>query len=184
MPLLQDHPFTRVIEIRRRLRWFHRDAQGAVAIEAAIATPFLVFLTAGIVEYGTLLYSMDLMQTGVRDAARYLASVPGLPAASGTDKAAMEARARRLAVTGQITTGGTARIRDWAADAAGVSIAYEANANPRDGVTGLRSYRGDDTVYVVRVTGTVNYKGIGLIRLLGVDTVPMNAIHEERHVAH
>jgi Flp pilus assembly protein TadG len=163
-------------------RLFGRNETGAVAVEVAVAIPFLVFLAAGIVEYGRMMYSTQIMQTGVRDAARYLASLPGLPNASSASRDAAETRARQLAATGSIT-GGPMRVAGWSADAAGVGIAYEGVANPRDAATGLRAYRGDDTVYVVRVTGSMSYTGMGLLQALRIGPVVINATHEERHVA-
>jgi hypothetical protein len=174
------------LRLRPRLRaigCLRRDVSGVVAIEVAIATPFLVLLTAGTIEYGSMLYNAQLMQTGVRDAARYLANMPGLPTASAGTRAPIEDRARRLAVSGTIASGGTPRVKDWHADAGGIQIAYEPIANPRDAVTGLRAYRGDDTVYIVRVTGSMNYTGIGLLQALSIVSVPISAVHEERHVA-
>jgi Flp pilus assembly protein TadG len=170
------------VSIMPVVRVFGRNETGAVAVEVTVAIPFLVFLTAGIVEYGRMMYATQLMQAGVRDAARYLASLPGLPGASSASRDAAETRARRLAVTGSIT-GGPTRVAGWSADAAGLGIAYEAVANPRDAATGLRAYRGDDTVYVVRVMGSMSYTGIGLLRALRIGPVVVNATHEERHVA-
>lgn len=163
------------------LQSFRYDRSGSVATEIAIATPFLVFLTAGIIEYGSMLRSTELMQTGVRDAARYLASMPGLPVSPTATRSTIEQRARLLATTGTITTGGTPRVRDWSA--AGVQVTYEPVSNPRDETSGLRQHRGDDKIYIVRVTGTMNYTGIGMLRALGIGPVVVTAAHEERHVA-
>jgi Flp pilus assembly protein TadG len=163
------------------LRLFRSDQSGSVATEIAVATPFLVFLTAGIVEYGSMLRSTELMQTGVRDAARYLASMPGLPVAPTATRSTIEQRARLLATTGTITADGTPRVRDWTT--AGVQVTYEPIANPRDITSGLRQHRGDDNIYVVRVTGTMNYKGIGMLRALGIGPVVVSAAHKERHLA-
>jgi hypothetical protein len=85
-------------------------------------------------------------------------------------------------VTGSIT-GGAPRLSDWRADAAGLHIAYEPVANPRDATTGLRKHRGDEVIHVVRVTGSMSYTGVGVLRALGIGPVPVNAVHEERHVA-
>ena len=167
----------------RPVRDVAADESGAVAVEVAIATPFLVLLTAGIVEYGSMMYSAQLLQAGVRDAARYLATLPGLPTAPAAARQQAEARARQLAVTGTVASGGRPRVQHWTADEAGVAIAYAAVANPRDAATGLRAYRGDDAVYVVRVTGRIDHPGIGLLQAIRVGPVPVNAVHEERHVA-
>ena len=47
--------------ILRHFESFRRDGSGSVATEIAVATPFLVFLTAGIVEYGSMLRSTELI---------------------------------------------------------------------------------------------------------------------------
>jgi Flp pilus assembly protein TadG len=167
--------------LRERLSALHSECSGAAAVEVAIATPFLVLLTAGVIEYGSMLRATELMQTGVRDAARYLANMPGLPQASSADRSSIEDRARRLAVTGTIASNGAPRVKDWATS--GVQVTYEPIANPRDATTGLRAHRGDNTIYVVRVTGTMNYTGVGLLQALRVGPVIVSAAHEERHVA-
>lgn len=148
-----------------------------------MAAPFLVLLAAGVIEYGKMLSDTQLMQTGVRDAARYLAAVPGLPTAGSADRALAEAQARRLAVTGATGTGGTPRVKDWNATTGAVQIAYRATGNTRDAKTGLRDYRGDNAVYVIRVTGRMTYTGIGLLSALNRGPVAIDAVHEERHLA-
>ena len=159
------------------------DVRGAVAVEVALATPFLVLLTAGVIEYGKMLSDTQLMQTGVRDAARYLASIPGLPTGAAPNRSLIEEQARRLAVTGTIASGASSRVKDWSATAGAVQIAYLPSANGRSAVTGLRAYRGDDAVYVVRVTGSMPYTGIGLLQALHLGPFSLRATHEERHVA-
>ena len=77
------------------LRAWH-DQRGAAAIEAAAALPFLVALGAGLFELGGAFYKYELMQTGIRDGARYLARVAD-PAASAAVTAA-----KNLAVTGSV----------------------------------------------------------------------------------
>ena len=76
-----------------------RDERGAAAIEAAAALPFLVALGAGLFELGGAFYKYELMQTGIRDGARYLARVAD-PSASPAVTAA-----KNLAVTGSILAG-------------------------------------------------------------------------------
>ena len=169
--------------IRRLFGRLPQDVSGAVAIEVAAATPFLVLLTAGVIEYGKMLSDTELMQTGVRDAARYLASIPGLPTAATSSRTPIEDQARRLAVTGSIATGASPRVKDWSATASAVQIAYVPSANARDAATGMRPYRGDNAVYVVRVTGSMTYGGIGLLQALHLGPFALRAIHEERHVA-
>ena len=62
------------------------DEGGVAVIEAAIAFPFLVILMAGLFEFGLIFYNFQLVQTGVRDAGRYLSRVPDLAAAEANAK--------------------------------------------------------------------------------------------------
>lgn len=151
---------------------FGRDRRGTAAIEAALAVPFMVVLASGVIELGTLFYNEELIQTGVRDAARYLAHVQDPPVS--------EDAARNLATRGTITSSGSLRVSWWQPDQ--VAVAYEVTPNPVDAKTGLRLYRGGPSVTTVRVSTTVPYRGQGLLSALGLAPVQVTAAHEERHV--
>src|SRR3712207_158838 len=91
--------------VRIRLPLFTRDVRGTAAIESALAFPFIVAMVAGLIEFGSLLYNFELIQTGVRDASRYLARV--------ADPAASEAAARNLAIRGTVDSSGALRVKWW-----------------------------------------------------------------------
>lgn len=148
------------------------DDRGVAAVEAALSFPFLIAVSAGLMEFGAMFYNYQLMQTGVRDAGRYLSRVP--------DLAAAEENAKRLAVTGSIVSGQPARVSWWTP--AQVEIGYRTIANPRDAATGLRDYRAGDSVTIVRVSTSVPYAGTGLLSSLGLGSVQIGAAHEERYV--
>lgn len=156
--------------VRRRLA----DDRGVAAVEAALSFPFLIAIGAGLFEFGSMFYNYQLMQTGVRDAGRYLSRAADLDAAAEN--------AKRLAVTGSIVPGEPARVKWWKTEH--VQIAYRTLANPRDAATGLRSYRSGDTVTIVRVTTSVPYAGTGLLSFIGLDAVQIGTAHEERYVGH
>ncbi|KAA2234947.1 TadE/TadG family type IV pilus assembly protein [Salinarimonas soli] len=147
----------------------HRD--GVAATEAALVLPFLLFLGGGVLEFGVMQYRLQLVEAGVRDAARFLARTP--------DPAAMEVQAKLLAVTGAVVPGGAPRVRDWTT--AQVTVTYRTTANAR-AATGLRPYRGGDTVDVVRVATSVPYAGIGFLTLIRLTGLTLGAVHEERVV--
>lgn len=149
-----------------------RDDRGVAAIEAAIAFPFLVALGAGLFEFGTVFYNVELMQTGVRDAARYLARTE--------EPTAAEAAARNLAVTGAVTAGQPLRVSWWQPQQ--VRITYRDTPNPIDPATGLRRYRGADPLKVIRVSTDVPYAGQGLLALIRLGPLQVGAAHEERYV--
>lgn len=148
------------------------DDRGVAAVEAALSFPFLIAVGAGLFEFGSMFYNYQLMQTGVRDAGRYLSRVADLEAAAEN--------AKRLAVTGSIVPGEPARVKWW--QTGQVEIAYRTVANPRDATTGLRNYRAGDTVTVVRVSTSVPYAGMGLLSFIGLGPVQIGTAHEERHV--
>ena len=123
-------------------------------------------------EFGGIFYNYELMQTGVRDAARYLARV--------ADPTAAEAAARNLAVRGTVDSTGKLRVKWW--QATHIQITYKAIANPVNNETGRRLYRGADPLRVVQVSTSVNYAGLGLLKFIGLGPVRIDAAHEERYV--
>ena len=151
---------------------FIGDRRAAAAIEAAAALPFLVVLGAGLFEFGSAFYKYELMQTGVRDAARYLARV-AVPAAA-------EPSAKNLAVTGSIDASKSPRVKDW--QTSHVAVTYGAIANPPDATTGLRQHRGGPTLTTIRVASAMPYAGLGLLSAFNLGTVTIRASHEERYV--
>jgi hypothetical protein len=154
------------------LRYFGSDTRGVAAIEAGLSFPFIVAMAAGLIEFGGVFYNFELMQTGVRDAARYLARTPNLASA--------ENAARNLAIRGTIDASGPLRVKWW--QVSDVQIAYKNIANPPDETTGRRLYRGGDPIVVVRVATTVDYAGLGLLNSIGLGPVRISAAHEERYV--
>jgi Flp pilus assembly protein TadG len=155
-----------------RILRFRRDADGAAAVEVGLAFPFIVMFASGLFEYGALFYNFELLQTGVRDAARYLARVEN-PAAS-------ETAARNLAVRGTVDATGALRIGWW--QSSDVQITYKTTPNPMDEDTGTRLYRGRDPLTVIRVSTELNYNGFGLLKSFGLAPVKVIAAHEERYV--
>jgi Flp pilus assembly protein TadG len=154
------------------LRQFRNETRGAVAIEAALAIPFLVVLGSGIIEFGSVFYNYGLVQTGIRDAARYLARVQ--------EPATQEGPARNIAVSGTTAAGAARRVEWW--QASHVRISYRQTPNPFDAQTGLRLYRGGDPLTTIRVEVAVDYPGLKLLPLFGFDKLRITAAHEERHV--
>jgi Flp pilus assembly protein TadG len=162
----------RVPRLRRCLAGLIGDEAGVAVVEATLTIPFLAALGFGLIEFGSIFYNFQLVQTGLRDAGRYLSRVPDLSAA--------ENDARRLATTGSIVAGQPARVKWWSADQ--VQISYRSVANPRDATTGLRNFRAGDTVTVVDVSTSVSYPGLGFLSSLGLGPITITAKHEERYI--
>jgi Flp pilus assembly protein TadG len=158
--------------LRALLFRFRREDAGSAAMEAGLALPFIAFVAATFFEFGSLFYNFEMIQTGVRDAARYLARV--------ADPVAAEGIARNLALRGTVDTSGSLRVSWW--QAAHIQITYRTIANPVDQTSGRRLYRGGDPLRVVRVSTSFDYTGLGLLNAVGLGPVPVAAAHEERHV--
>jgi hypothetical protein len=86
-----------------RVAKFIRDQKGAALAEAAIMVPVLLILFLGVFEFSYLFYQQQLIEIGIRDAARYL---------SRTDPCDpnLVANAKRLATTGSIDPGTPPRV--------------------------------------------------------------------------
>lgn len=156
---------------RLRLSSFAGDRQGAAAIEVAAVMPILVIVGLGTFEFGHIFYSTQLIQTGLRDAARYIARAP--------DPATAEATARQLATTGTVDGSGAPRVSWWQTDE--IQITYETTANLPDATTGLRAYRAGDQLQVVRVSTAIDYQGLGFLNST-IGPIRIAAAHEERYV--
>ena len=158
--------------LRNRLFSFRRDTRGVAAMEAGLAFPFIVALAAGLFEFGSIFYNFELIQTGVRDAARYLARV--------ADPAASETAARNLALRGTVDSSGALRVKWW--QPTHIQITYKTTPNPVDETTGLRRYRGRDPLIVVRVSTSFDHAGLGFLKAVGLGPVRIGAADEERYV--
>ena len=124
----------------------------------------------GVIEYGNALYLNHEVETGVRDAARYLAR--------HENPLAVADQAKQLALTGSID-GGEKRVSAW--NAGDITITVRNIANPIDATTGERAYRGGDPIKIVRVSTNFTYDGLGNLSVLGsTSVVTFNFSHEER----
>jgi hypothetical protein len=143
-------------------------------MEAGLAFPFMVMLGFGLFELGGIFYNYELIQTGVRDAARYLARVAN-PVES-------EVTARNLAVRGSIDGTAPLRVRWW--QPSDVQISYAKTIpNPVDPATGRRLYRGPDPIVIIRVSASLEPPGLGYLTKVGLGPIRIGVAHEERYVA-
>ena len=68
----------------RRGKTLWRSTDGTALVEATIITPVLIVLFFGVFEFSWYFYNQQLVEIGVRDAARYIARGPYLSAANFT----------------------------------------------------------------------------------------------------
>jgi hypothetical protein len=160
-----------------RLRRFGMETTGAALVETTLLMPFLLMLSAGVFEFGNLLYQRLLLEGGVRDAARYAARCPQV---AGVTFDCSDAKAKNVAVYGDPDGGATPRVRDWSTSL--VTIARPETANNFDPVDGTYDYRGGPTITTIHVETSFTYTGTGLLPYIGFDNIVLNAVHEERYI--
>ena len=151
-------------------------AAGAALVEFTIVAPFLFVLGFGMVEFGRFMYQHQLVSTGVRDAARYLSRI------ANPNDIAEQTKAENLALTGQVTAGGTMRVANWTA--ANINFVITSIPNAIDPGTGASPYRGPDPLLVIEVTTNWTFPdAIGVHGFLGIGSgITVNVTHEERHI--
>lgn len=159
------------------------DEDGAALLELTVIMPFLIVLGLGLFEFSNMLYQYHLITGGVRDAGRFAAGLPKpdplVQDEECTDPAATPVGcAKRLALTGQIASVGIKRVDWWDADS--ITITYPLVTNTELG-SGLESYRGGSSIFMVRVSTTVAYDDIGFLDALGLGPITIATAHEERH---
>ncbi len=100
---------------------FHRDEAGAVLAEALIVIPFVTLFSVAILEFGGMFWQKAQIETGLRDAARYLARCQ---TAASFAAACNATAARDIAYYGTASpgVGAALRVPGWGPDAADVTI--------------------------------------------------------------
>jgi Flp pilus assembly protein TadG len=163
-------------QILRHLRKFGREERGAVLVEMTLVTPLMIVLSAGVFEFGNLIHEKLLIEAGLRDAARYAARCTD--AVTGVN---CQANARNIAAFGSVT-GSTERVSGW--DDSAVTISTSTTANNVDPNTGHGQYRGTGPIVTVRAETSVPYTPVGLLAVIGIDGIMLNAAHEERFIGY
>lgn len=96
-------------KIRTYLAGFFAEQRGVAMTEAIIAVPFLFIFAVGVLEFGALFWQREQIETGLRDAARYMARCRH-------DPAICEATAQNLAYYGTSAATGPLRVPGWEND--------------------------------------------------------------------
>lgn len=160
-------------EITRSLR---QDIKGSALIEGALVIPVLFVLMYGVYDFSWFFYQQQMVSTGVRDAARYLARSPAFCDAISPEHSTQEDWAKNLAVSGAIG-GGAARVPGWKIDMIAVTCTSVENPINADG---LKTYRGDIFVHVVTVSTRFPERSLGFFSLLRLPVPVISMSHSER----
>jgi Flp pilus assembly protein TadG len=158
---------------KRSITLLWSDTEGSVLVEATVVVPFLVTLMFGLFEFSWYFHKQQLVESGVRDAARYLARV----AQDGTNPCTLTtpvnflAQAQNIAVTG-VATGGSARVPGWTAGAVTISCSGFDNS--------AHNYDGASTIYIITASTSFADPALGYFGLLKVTAPNLSASHTER----
>ena len=141
---------------------------GTALIESAIVLPVFLMLIGGTYEFGYFFYQQQLMTTGIRDAARYLAL------SANPNNAAKQQEAIKLAVYGDIDSGPDARVPGWSTS--DVAIAVTA----LDNSSGF--YCAGCPVAVITVSTRLTDSSLGFLGFLGLNAPIISVSHQERWI--
>ena len=166
-------------------RLWRRD-EGSALVEATIITPVLLTLFLGVFEFSWYFYNQQLVEAGVRDAARFMARIR---LTGGTTDPCSQNDANGysykidagcIATNASVATsatscGGAARVSGWTYNQ--VSSNIQCLASPTgsfvDGAT---------TMTIIYVTTTVADPSLGFFSTLGLTAPSITVTHQERYI--
>lgn len=150
----------------RLLSSLARDDSAAAAAEMALVTPLLLTLMFGSFELGRYFLDEHVVAKAVRDGARYAARRGFSDYAGCAVGGDIVDKTRNLTRTGQIATGGIARLPYWTSDA---TITVTVTCHTATAYSGTGIYKGSAIgAPVVTVTAAVPYTP--LVGSIGFDT--------------
>jgi Flp pilus assembly protein TadG len=143
-----------------------RDESGAAAAEMAIVSPLLLILMFGSMELGKFFLDQHVLVKAVRDGARYAARQSFLDYSGCGVSGGVATNTYNLTRTGQIASGGDARLAYWPDDSGTVTVTVSCDTSGTyEGI-----YRGSaDGAPVVTVAASVPYTP--LLGSIGFSTV-------------
>jgi Flp pilus assembly protein TadG len=159
-----------------------RDEKGSAIVEASVAVPVLLIFLLGLYEFSWAFYQQQLISTGLRDAARYLArydysTCGGTPSTSCTTAVS---NAKAIATNGA-TSGGSAMVAGWTTS--NVMVAYSSTTNTLvSSPCGTNPCRSawNGLVYTVTVSTNFQDQTLGLFGALGLTGPTLSVSHTER----
>jgi Flp pilus assembly protein TadG len=169
---------TKTIEVlSRTIISLWRSSEGTAIVESAVIAPLLFTLVLGVFEFSWYFYNQQLVEAGVRDAARYLARIrlTSTTATPCTQTAAggtlYMTYAENIAMYGNTAGTGTPRVSGWTGSAT-ITCPTTSGTNYADGTT----------IYLIDVTTAFTDPGLGFFRYLGFSAPSIKATHKERFI--
>ncbi|WP_245426331.1 TadE/TadG family type IV pilus assembly protein [Mesorhizobium sp. WSM3862] len=164
--------------VARHLTKFRQDQRGAVLVEMTLVAPLMLVLSAGVFEFGNLIHDKLLMEAGLTDAARFAARCNSQMYTDAGLTINCANTAANIAVFGNPTGAGNARISGWQTANVTVTTTFACYDAVVAGVTRYRSTTAQ--VCTVRAAGTFAYAGVGMLALIGVGPITLSGFHDER----
>jgi hypothetical protein len=147
---------------------FYQKEDGIAAIEGALLFPMLTVIGFGVVDTSILMMQTHQLRTGLGTAGNYLSRT--------VNPEVLENRAKQIAISGKFDPNASPYIKDMTP--ADILITYRDVPNPE--TDGLRHYRGGDTVRIVNLSGTTEYKGIGILKIITGGNLSVAGQYETR----
>jgi adhesin HecA-like repeat protein len=141
---------------------------GSAMVECAIILPVFLVLVGGVLEFGFYFYQQQLVESGVRDAARYLALT------SDPTNTINQSSAKNLAVYGLASGDIAPRVSGWSTADVTVSVGSIDNS--------AGTYSGGPTIRIVSVSTSFADPSLGFFRVFGFTTPDISVSHQERSV--
>jgi Flp pilus assembly protein TadG len=170
------------IMFRLITRALWQDQRGSAIVEGTIVVPVLLTFLLGLYEFSWAFYQQQLISTGLRDAARYLARYDYLTCGGtpSTSCATAVTNAKAIATTGAVS-GGTAMVKGWTTS--NVTVAFSSTTNTlASSPCGTTPCRSAFTGVVYTVTVSTNFQDptLGLFGALGLTGPSISVSHTER----
>lgn len=143
--------------IQNELARLRDESDGGAMVEALMALPILTVLAFGMLEFGSMFWQREQIETGLRDAARYMARCRH-------ESDTCEATARNLAYYGSVGALANPRVPNW---------------EPGDSPITFQEASGQ-TQTVVKATTTHQLVNSPLFGFLGIDEITITSWHDQR----
>lgn len=159
-----------------------RAEDGSALVEATIVMPLLITLFLGVFEFSWRLYNQQLVVSGLRDAARYMARVELTggnrdPCAQKDQNGVLYTDdAANIATTAEPLPGGSARVTGWSAAKVTISCVPSAALENGDYADGSAS------MTIIEVATRFADPSLGLFSSLGLKAPMLSFSHQERFI--
>jgi Flp pilus assembly protein TadG len=157
--------------------WFNHE--GSALVEAALLTPMLFAVLFGVLEFSFYFYQQQLIEAGVRDAARYMTRIPITSTTDfnpcnqqDTNGTLFSTYATNIALYGS-TNVGTQRVKGWTGP---VTISCSSTSY------GAGTYADATTIYAISATTSFTDPTLGFFGVLRLKAPSISVTHHERFI--